>query len=125
MAKKQYYKLYWSTKQPEPKEKVMNRYNKVKNGAGVKGAVIGALGTGALLTVDESERDIGWIRIISVYDYDPVPKSWVEKMQDKPVQDWEWWVDETALSDLQAPGTDLVLEVRIHPDMTYEVKKKS
>jgi len=127
VAKKLYYKLYWAEEAPAPQDSYMNRYNVVRNGAGSKGSVIGALGTGAKLRVDMNEQDEGWVRIISVVGKDPVPETWIDIMEDKgvPQVDWEWWVDKTAITPINAPGTDLKLEITVHPDMSYEVKKIS
>lgn len=126
MTKKLYGKLYWANEAPIPEMRMLNRYNSVKDGAGTKGAVIGSLGTGAVIKIDTNERDIGWVRIMSVNNHDPVPVSWIGKLRDagKPEIDWEWWVDETALDKLVAPGNDLVLQITVHPDLTYEVKKQ-
>ena len=126
MAKKLYYRLYWSTKQPVPEDVMMNRYNVVRNGAGTKGSVIGTLGTDTIIKIDKAEEDDGWTRIISVVGHDPVPVNWQEILEEKgsPVQDWEWWIDNSAFGPVTQPGGDLVLEVTIHPDLTFEVKKK-
>jgi hypothetical protein len=126
MAKRLYYRLYWSAETPIPQEREMNRYNQVRDGAGAKGAVIGTLGTGTKLMVDMAEQDVGWMRIISVNGHYPVPVNWQEILEEKgrPVQDWEWWVDVSALQPVLQPGSDLVLEITVHPDLSYEVRKK-
>jgi len=125
MTKRLYYRLYWAGQTPIPEDVVMMRYNQVRDGAGAKGAVIGVLGKGTKIKVDRAEVDDGWIRIISIDGHNPVPIAWQELVEEKgtPVQDWEWWVDVSAIEPAVVPGGDLILQITVHPDMTYEVRK--
>ena len=125
MTKKLYYRLYWSAQTPIPEDVVMARYNQVRDGAGVKGSVIGVLGKGTKIKIDRAEEDSGWTRIISVDGHNSVPPAWQDIVAEKgtPVQDWEWWVDNSAFEPAVVPGEDLVLQITVHPDMTYEVRK--
>ena len=107
MAKIEYYPLYWSAKQPVPLTKAVTRLQNVQNGPGIKGGKIGTVGIGAHLFVDWAEQDLGWVRIIKVVDYvpAPVPVAWINAQVDEVPQEREWWVDKTALMDLNADPT--------------------
>ena len=96
-TKQEFEPLYWATKEPDKRAMSVVRYQDVRNGAGVKGYKIGVLGIGAELIVDWNEQDEGWIRIVKVGDWKPVPATWISAQADTPEQEREWWVDKTAI----------------------------
>lgn len=125
MSKMYWYPRYWSTKKPVLESRMVSRYNEVRSGAGTKGSKIGYLGTGSKIVIDKLEDDAGWVRIVSVDGHKPIPHAWVDELEEKgvPETEMEWWIDKTALQEPTEEGEDLVLQIVIHPDRSYEVRK--
>ena len=104
MAKQQYSTWYYYAKPMVIAERVLNRKQVIKDGAGIKGADIDVLPAGTKLMVDLAEVALGWTRIISVDSYAPVPQVWIDKQAAKIPQEREAWADNTALSQIEPPA---------------------
>ena len=97
MAKTKYYEWYWSSKQPQPQKVRVTRVQEVKDGASTKATrVLGELKVGDVLVIDLAEAWDGWKRIISKEGCYPVPQAWIDGQSDKPDEEKEGWLDQSA-----------------------------
>jgi len=93
---------YYST-YPKPVTKVVNRRQRIKDGASTKGSDIGFLDVGDVVLLDTSEYWDGWIRIMKVDGYNPAPSYLMTALSGKLPQDKELWIDVSGVSDIVEP----------------------
>ena len=94
---------YYSVKEPKPATMLVNRDQKVQDGASIKGKVIATIKKGSIVLVDTVENALGWTRVINQQGENPVPQTWINAQLDKPVEDREGWLDNTALTPIVDP----------------------
>ena len=104
-AKVRRFPWYWTypNKIPVPVTMILNRDQVVRDGAGPKGKVIATLKKDSIVTMDTKEHDLSWTRNIRVKGENPVPQPWINAQLDKPEEDREGWLDDTALSPYTEP----------------------
>lgn len=91
---------YYYSNYPQPAKKIVNRKQKIKNGASTKGVDISVIEPGVVVWVDKKEVWDGWIRIMWVEGFNPIPVEWQKALEGKQPADREAWIDVSALAEI-------------------------